>query len=209
MISSIILGMGLPSTVCYLLLATLIGPVLGQLGVIPLAGHLFIFYFGMMSMVTPPVALAGYAAASIAGTPVMKTSWEAFRWRSWASRCRSSSSTGRSCCCSTRQPGGLASLLSVVVAAAGRRAGRRRVCRRAGRASCSSRCGAAAGCRARARAGRERRDPACRVGRVEPHGGTQAARLGGRAPALSEFIKGRATVSRHGRAGVEGENGCV
>jgi TRAP transporter 4TM/12TM fusion protein len=77
--SSIILGMGLPSTVCYLLLATLIGPVLGQLGVVPLAGHFFIFYFGMMSMVTPPVALAGYAAASIAGTPVMKTGVEAFK----------------------------------------------------------------------------------------------------------------------------------
>lgn len=79
MSSSIVLGMGLPSTVCYLLLATLIGPVLGQLGVLPLAAHFFIFYFGMMSMVTPPVALAGYAAASIAGTPVMKTSWEAFK----------------------------------------------------------------------------------------------------------------------------------
>ncbi len=79
MVSSIVLGMGLPSTVCYLLLATLIGPVLGQLGVVPLAAHFFIFYFGMMSMVTPPVALAGYAAASIAGTPVMQTSWEAFK----------------------------------------------------------------------------------------------------------------------------------
>ena len=79
MISSIILGMGLPSTVCYLLLATLIGPVLSQLGVVPLSAHFFIFYFGMMSMVTPPVALAGYAAASIAGTSVMKTSWEAFK----------------------------------------------------------------------------------------------------------------------------------
>ena len=79
MVSSIILGMGLPSTVCYLLLATLIGPVLSQLGVIPLSAHFFIFYFGMMSMVTPPVALAGYAAASIAGTSVMKTSWEAFK----------------------------------------------------------------------------------------------------------------------------------
>ena len=79
MLSSIILGMGLPSTVCYLLLATLIGPILGQLGVVPLAAHLFIFYFGMMSMVTPPVALAGYAAASIAGTPVMRTGWEAFK----------------------------------------------------------------------------------------------------------------------------------
>jgi TRAP transporter 4TM/12TM fusion protein len=80
MTSSIVLGMGLPSTVCYLLLATLVGPVLGELGVVPLAGHFFIFYFGMMSMVTPPVALAGYAAASIAGTPVMATSLAAFRF---------------------------------------------------------------------------------------------------------------------------------
>ena len=80
MISSIVLGMGLPSAVCYLLLATLIGPVLGNLGVVPLAAHLFIFYFGMMSMVTPPVALAGYAAASIAGTNIMQTSVAAFRF---------------------------------------------------------------------------------------------------------------------------------
>ena len=79
MISSIVLGMGLPSAVCYLLMATLIGPVLGNLGVIPLAAHLFIFYFGMMSMVTPPVALAAYAAASIAGTRIMPTSLAAFR----------------------------------------------------------------------------------------------------------------------------------
>ena len=80
MISSIILGMGLPSAVCYLLLATLIGPVLGNLGVIPLAAHLFIFYFGMMSMVTPPVALAAYAASSIAGTRIMPTAFAAFRF---------------------------------------------------------------------------------------------------------------------------------
>ncbi len=79
MISSLVLGMGLPSAVCYLLLATLVGPVLGQLGVVPLAAHLFIFYFGMMSMVTPPVALAGYAAASIAGSDIMRTSMAAFR----------------------------------------------------------------------------------------------------------------------------------
>jgi TRAP transporter 4TM/12TM fusion protein len=80
MISSIVLGMGLPSAVCYLLLATLIGPVLGNLGVVPLAAHFFIFYFGMMSMVTPPVALAGYAAASIAGTNIMQTSVAAFKF---------------------------------------------------------------------------------------------------------------------------------
>ena len=80
MISSIILGMGLPSAVCYLLMATLIGPVLGNLGVIPLAAHLFIFYFGMMSMVTPPVALAAYAASSIADTRIMPTAVAAFRY---------------------------------------------------------------------------------------------------------------------------------
>jgi TRAP transporter 4TM/12TM fusion protein len=80
MVSSIILGMGLPSAVCYLLMATLIGPVLAKLGVVPLAAHLFIFYFGMMSMVTPPVALAAYAASSIAGSTFLKTSWSAFRF---------------------------------------------------------------------------------------------------------------------------------
>ena len=80
MVSTIILGMGLPSAVCYLLMSTLIGPVLGNLGVIPLAAHLFIFYFGMMSMVTPPVALAAYAASSIAGTSIMPTAFAAFRF---------------------------------------------------------------------------------------------------------------------------------
>lgn len=80
MVSSIVIGMGLPSVVCYLLMATLVGPVLGQLGVVPLAAHLFIFYFGMMSMVTPPVALAAYAAASIAGAGIMRTGMAAFRF---------------------------------------------------------------------------------------------------------------------------------
>ena len=80
MISSIVLGMGLPSAVCYLLMATLIGPVLGDLGIVPLAAHLFIFYFGLLSMVTPPVALAGYTAASIAGSGIMETSFAAFRF---------------------------------------------------------------------------------------------------------------------------------
>ncbi len=78
--SSILLGMGLPSAVCYLLLATLVGPVLGRLGVVPLAAHLFIFYFGLMSMVTPPVALAAYAASAIAGSDFLRTSFAAFRF---------------------------------------------------------------------------------------------------------------------------------
>jgi len=80
MICSLILGMGVPSVVCYLLMATLMGSLLGELGVLPLVAHLFIFYFGMMSMVTPPVALAGYASASIAEAPMMKTSFAAFRF---------------------------------------------------------------------------------------------------------------------------------
>lgn len=80
MVSTIILGMGLPSSVCYLLMAILVGPVLLDLGVVPLAAHFFIFYFGMMSMVTPPVALAAYAASAIAGSGVMTTGFAAFRF---------------------------------------------------------------------------------------------------------------------------------
>ena len=80
MISTIILGMGLPSSVCYLLMAILVGPVLLDLGVVPLAAHFFIFYFGMMSMVTPPVALAAYTAAAIADADIMQTAFAAFRF---------------------------------------------------------------------------------------------------------------------------------
>jgi TRAP-type uncharacterized transport system fused permease subunit len=80
MVSSIILGMGLPSAVCYLLMATLVGPALAGLGIVPLAAHLFIFYFGMMSMVTPPVALAAYTASSIADSKLIATSVAAFRF---------------------------------------------------------------------------------------------------------------------------------
>lgn len=80
MISTIILGMGLPSSVCYLLMAILVGPVLLDLGVVPLAAHFFIFYFGMMSMVTPPVALAAYAASAIASSGIMATAFAAFRF---------------------------------------------------------------------------------------------------------------------------------
>ena len=80
MFSTIILGMGLPSAVCYLLMANLVGEVLTTLETPPLAAHLFIFYFGMMSMVTPPVALAAYAAAAISGGNVLKTAFEAFRF---------------------------------------------------------------------------------------------------------------------------------
>ena len=77
---SLLLGMGVPSVVCYLLVATLMGDLLNDLGVDPLAAHLFIFYYGMMSMVTPPVALAAYASASIAEAPIMKTAFASFRF---------------------------------------------------------------------------------------------------------------------------------
>lgn len=80
MASTIVLGMGLPSAVCYLLMAILVGSVLTTLNTPPLAAHLFIFYFGMMSMVTPPVALAAYAAAAIANGDVMRTAFAAFRF---------------------------------------------------------------------------------------------------------------------------------
>jgi len=80
MVSTIILGMGLPSAVCYLLVALTVNSVLTTLDTPPLAAHLFIFYFGMMSMVTPPVALAAYAGAAIAKADVIKSAFAAFRF---------------------------------------------------------------------------------------------------------------------------------
>jgi TRAP-type uncharacterized transport system fused permease subunit len=78
-IVSIILGMGMPTTAVYVLLAVLVAPGLSKLGIVPIAAHLFIFYFGMLSMITPPVCMASYAAASIGKTDPIKTGWEAMR----------------------------------------------------------------------------------------------------------------------------------
>jgi TRAP transporter 4TM/12TM fusion protein len=78
-IVSIILGMGMPTTAVYVLLAVLVAPGLAKLGMLPIAAHLFIFYFGMLSMVTPPVCMASYAAASIGKTDPVKTGWHAMR----------------------------------------------------------------------------------------------------------------------------------
>jgi len=72
-LGSIILGMGLPTTAAYVVLAALGAPALVQLGVPLLAAHLFIFYFGCISNVTPPVSLAAFAAAGIAGSSPMRT----------------------------------------------------------------------------------------------------------------------------------------
>jgi TRAP-type uncharacterized transport system fused permease subunit len=76
---SLILGMGMPTTAVYMLLATLAAPSLVQLGVQPLAAHMFVFYFGLLSMITPPVALAAFAAASLAGASPMRVSWHCIR----------------------------------------------------------------------------------------------------------------------------------
>jgi TRAP-type uncharacterized transport system fused permease subunit len=72
-LGSIVLGMGLPTTAAYIVLAALGAPALTELGVPLLAAHLFIFYFGCLSNVTPPVSLAAYAAAGIADAPSLKT----------------------------------------------------------------------------------------------------------------------------------------
>jgi TRAP transporter 4TM/12TM fusion protein len=77
---SIVLGMGMPTVGVYVLLATLIAPAMVKVGLSPMASHMFVMYFGMMSMITPPVALAAYAAASLAQTDAMKTGWYAVRF---------------------------------------------------------------------------------------------------------------------------------
>lgn len=79
MIASIILGMGLPTTACYILLAVLAAPALIKMGIIPIAAHLFVFYFGIISAITPPVAGAAYAASPIAGVEPMKIGFTACR----------------------------------------------------------------------------------------------------------------------------------
>lgn len=78
MVVCIILGMGMPTTAAYLVLAVLVAPALQQMGVPPLASHLFIFYFGIISCVTPPVALAAYAAAGLSGASPTRTGYKAF-----------------------------------------------------------------------------------------------------------------------------------
>jgi TRAP transporter 4TM/12TM fusion protein len=76
---SILLGLSLPTTVVYVTLAVLVGPALAQLGIVPLAAHLFLFYFGMLSLITPPDCLATYAAAAIAKADFWKTGWTGMR----------------------------------------------------------------------------------------------------------------------------------
>lgn len=78
MLASLLFGMGLPTVVCYVLLASTVSPSLISLGATPMAAHLFIYYFGMLCMVTPPVAFASYAGAAIAKADPMRTGWVAW-----------------------------------------------------------------------------------------------------------------------------------
>lgn len=75
----IVMGMGLPTVGVYLLLASLAAPPLIELGLQPMAAHLFVLYFGMLSMLTPPVAIAAFVAANMAKAPPMATGLEAVR----------------------------------------------------------------------------------------------------------------------------------
>jgi TRAP-type uncharacterized transport system fused permease subunit len=72
-----VLGIGLPTVSVYILTATLLAPALVKLGVTPMAAHMFVMYNGMLSMITPPVAFAAYAAANIARTDGWTTGWVA------------------------------------------------------------------------------------------------------------------------------------
>jgi TRAP transporter 4TM/12TM fusion protein len=76
----IVLGMGMPTLGVYVLLAVLIAPSLVELGISPMAAHMFILYLGMMSMVTPPVAIGAFFAASLAGAEPMRTGFVAMRF---------------------------------------------------------------------------------------------------------------------------------
>jgi TRAP-type uncharacterized transport system fused permease subunit len=70
-----VLGIGLPTVSVYILTATLLAPALVKLGVTPMAAHMFVMYNGILSMITPPVAFAAYAAANIARTDGWTTGW--------------------------------------------------------------------------------------------------------------------------------------
>lgn len=79
MVASMILGMGLPSIPAYIITATMAAPAIAALGVPVIVAHLFVFYFGLFANITPPVALASFAGAGIAGGDPMKTGWQSLK----------------------------------------------------------------------------------------------------------------------------------
>lgn len=78
-LTSFILGMGMTSTACYIFLAIVMVPALTAMGIAPMAAHFYVLYWGIVSFITPPVALAAFAAAKIAGADSMKTGWKAMQ----------------------------------------------------------------------------------------------------------------------------------
>src|SRR4051812_4109312 len=83
-VTNVVLGLGLPTLAVYVMLAILVAPALVKVGVPPMAAHLFILYFGIMSLITPPIATAAFVAATIARTDPMAAGWTAMRF-GWAS----------------------------------------------------------------------------------------------------------------------------
>jgi len=79
MIACVFLGMGVPTTAQYIIISSLVAPALVQMGVLPIAAHLFILYYGTRADITPPVALAAYAGAGIAKSDPWKTGINAFQ----------------------------------------------------------------------------------------------------------------------------------
>ena len=79
MLASILLGMGLPTSAAYMVLAILVAPALINMGVSKMAAHLFLLYFGALSTITPPVALSVFAACGISGAGVWETGWDAIK----------------------------------------------------------------------------------------------------------------------------------
>lgn len=73
---SIVLGMGMPTTAIYVVLSVVLAPAIVEMGVEPMAAHLFIFYFGLLSFLTPPVAIASFVAANLAGSGMWRTAFE-------------------------------------------------------------------------------------------------------------------------------------
>ena len=80
MLTAIILGMGLPTTAAYLVLATVVAPALAKMGLPLLTAHLFVFFYGCVSTITPPVALASFVAAGIANADINRVGWTAFTY---------------------------------------------------------------------------------------------------------------------------------
>jgi TRAP-type uncharacterized transport system fused permease subunit len=79
MVVAIILGLGLPTSACYVITASICAPILIKVGLSPFQAHFFVFYYSCLSTVSPPIALAAYVAAGIANANTDKVGWMAFR----------------------------------------------------------------------------------------------------------------------------------